>query len=527
MAAIVLAGGTLVDGTGSPSRRADVTIDAGRVAAIDFNPRPRSYGDVIDVNGLIICPGFVDIHTHSDLTLLSTPLAPSKVGQGVTTEVVGNCGLGLAPRRPDCDVAALRQANSYLDLDPAVEVRWNTTHEYLESLAAARPALNVATLTGHVPLRVAAVGFDARRATPGETADMQSLLAESLAAGSVGLSTGLVYPPACYADEEEMTALGEVVAAHDRLFSWHVRDYADALIPSVRQALDVARETGCRTQISHLTAVGRRNWGAVRSALDLIDTARDNGCRVNIDMYPYLFGNAPLSQLLPTWAQDGGGVGLERLADESLRARVRTEWVDLPSSWDEIIVSWVPAGHPAESLLGRDIAAIAADNDASGDDVALDLLAQLGQQVLIVAGGRSESDLRDVLGHPAAVIASDGLALDPYGATGSGSPHPRSYGCFPRYLAHYVDDNDASFAAAIRRCTSGPADVARLSERGRLAPGMKADVVVLDPVRLTDRATIAAPQLSPDGIELVLVNGAVVVDHGRHTGQRAGEIIRA
>lgn len=508
---LVLAGGLVVDGTGAPPRPADVLIENGQVRAIGTVDAAGS--EVRDVTGAIVCPGFVDIHTHSDLTVLSGPQARSKVHQGVTTEVVGNCGLGVAPMVDGADRASIRAAVSYLDLDPDVEWTWHDVAGYLAAVDAARPSVNIATLTGHLPLRAGVVGFDDRPATAGELARMCELLESSFAAGSVGLSTGLVYAPLCYARDEELLALARVAAAHDRVFAWHVRDYADELLASVTQALDIARRTGGRVQISHLTAVGRRNWGTVLRALGLVDAARDEGLDAGVDIYPYLYGNAPLAQVLPAWAQEGGSEAMaRRLRDEGVRARIRSAWQGRAVGWDEITVSWVPPGSAAESLVGQVI---------SSDELALDLLAEHTTQVLMIAGGRSEDDLRAVLSHPAAVVASDGLCLDPDGVTGAGAPHPRSYGCFPRYLSRY---RGADLAAAVARCTSAPARVAGL-DRGVLRAGGAADVVVFDPERLADTATITAPQTYPDGINLVLVGGEVVVDGGAHTGRRPGTAI--
>ena len=521
MGELLLAGGLLVDGTGAPARRADVRVVDGRVAEI--GPELATSGERRDVAGAIVAPGFVDIHTHSDLTLLANPSAASKIAQGVTTEVVGNCGLGVAPLPPGADRVAIRAGVSYLDLDPDVEWAWSDVDTYLRVVTDAGPALNVATLVGHLPLHAGVVGFTDAPATDEQRRRMAGLLGEALDAGALGLSTGLVYAPLTFAGEAELTELAAVVAARGKVFTWHVRSYDDGLLPSVTQAVDVARRTGCRTQISHLAAVGRRNWGAVRRALDLVDDANAAGVTVGVDIYPYLHGSAPLVQLLPPDVQEGGADALRtRLGSASVRSAIRAAWTDRPTTWAEITVSWLPDGAPT-GLVGVTIAAIAADRGQHPDDTALDLLAEYGSSVLMVAGGRSEDDLRAVLEHPAAVVASDGLALDRDGVTGRGRPHPRSFGCFPRYLARYVGSD---LPAAIARCTSAPAAIVGLADRGVLRPGRPADVVVLDPSRLVDRATFTEPQQYPDGVDLVLVNGQAVVDAGRPTGVRSGQVLR-
>jgi N-acyl-D-aspartate/D-glutamate deacylase len=518
---LLLAGGLLIDGTGAPQRAADVLISGGRVRAIGTG-LPAHGARVLDVTGRVVAPGFVDIHTHSDLTLLSDPRALSKVHQGVTTEVVGNCGMAAAPLPGGADLRAIRQAVSYLDLDPAVSWPWHDVAGYLDAVAASGPGVNVATLAGHLVLRAAVCGFADRPARPAELARMCGLLEDALAAGAVGLSTGLIYPPLPYATEDELLALATVVARAGKVFTWHVRSYEDGLLDSVAQALRVARASGCRTQISHLASVGRRNWGGVRRALELVDKATAEGLSVGVDSYPYLHGNAPLAQLLPAWVVAGGpDAWMPRLERTEVRDAVREGWRDRPTTWDEITISWTVRGD-GDPDVGRSVEQLARARGVDGDEVALDLLARLGTGVMMTAGGRSEDDLRAVLAHPSAVVASDGLALDPGGVTGAGVPHPRSYGCFPRYLRRYATD----LPDAIRRCTSAPAARVGLTDRGVLRPGAPADVVVFDPERIADTATFTAPHQFATGIDLVVVNGAVAVRDGRHTGVRAGQVLR-
>ena len=530
---LLLAGGLVVDGTGAPGRVGDIFVRDGLVRAVEPGTAATASAAgmagprrVRDVAGLVVAPGFVDIHTHSDLTLLSDPRGLSKVHQGVTTEVVGNCGLGVAPLPEGADRVAIRHAVSYLDLDPGVDWTWRDFPGYLAELTAAETGVNVAALVGHLVLHAAVCGFADRPAEPGELDRMSGLLRDALDAGAVGLSTGLAYAPLPYARPAELVALAAVTAKAGKVFTWHVRSYEDALLESVRQAVEVARATGCRTQISHLCAVGRRNWGAVNRALELVDAANAEGLSVGVDSYPYLHGNAPLAQLLPAWAQEGGtDAWTARLRDGGVRAAIREEWRDRPTTWDDISIAWTPGVEPgrADERIGRTVGQLARARGVDGDEVALDLLAELGTGVLMTAGGRSEDDLLTVLAHPAAVVASDGLSLDPGGVTGAGMPHPRSYGCFPRYLGRYARD----LPDAIRRCTSAPAARVGLTDRGVLRPGARADIVVFDPARIRDTATFEAPHRFADGIELVLVNGVVAVDRGRHTGERAGQVLHA
>jgi N-acyl-D-aspartate/D-glutamate deacylase len=522
---LLLTGGRIVDGTGGPETSGDVAVRDGRIAAI--GPLPGAAARrTVDVTGLVVCPGFIDVHTHSDLTLLSSAGAQSKVRQGVTTEVVGNCGLSPAPLPNDVDRVRLRTSVNHLDLDPSVVWAWRSFGEYLDTLATARLSVNVAALVGHVPLRAAAVGFDDRPASPAEIARMSTLLAESIAAGAVGVSTGLVYAPARYADDAELVALGRVVAEHGAVFAWHVRDYADDLLDSVAQALRVGERAGCRTQISHLVSVGRRNWGTVRRALDLIDAAHDRGLDVAVDVYPYLAGNASLFQLMPGWAQEGGGAAmLGRLRDADHRARIRAELADHPVGWDEIVVCRVPAAAPT-GIAGQSVADLAAESGRPGADVVMDLLLDHDNDVSMVAFGRSADDLAAVLTHPLSVLGSDGYALDLLGPTGAGLPHPRSYGTYPRIFAEYVRAGTLTLTEAVAKCTSRPARRIGIDNRGVLARGVAADLVVFDADSIHDRATYEQPQQYPDGIRLVAVNGALVVDQAGHTGARPGAVLR-
>ena len=503
MTEFLLAGGTVVDGTGANPRAADVLVRGAHIAAV-LEPGTGSASQRVDVTGRVVCPGFVDIHTHSDLTLLSSALAHSKVRQGVTTEVVGNCGLGVAPIGPTTDLAALRSSVAYLDLDPSVEFTWRSIGEYLDTVAGT--SVHVATLVGHIPIRAAVVGFDDRPATTAEIDAMCRLVAGAFADGALGLSTGLVYPPLRAARTDELRAFAEVVADHDALFAWHLRDYGDDLLASATEAVQIASVTGCRTQISHLSSIGERNWGRVDAVL-----AMASG-EVGVDIYPYLHGNAPLSQLLPEL------VGVGALTDPVTRERVEHAWTHNPVPWTEITV----AGGAADAVLGRTIASLA-DGSRDASAVAMDLIAEHGHNVIMTAGGRSERDLRTVLAHPAAVVASDGMALDPDGPTGRGFPHPRSFGTFPRAITDFGTD----LAAVVHKSTQAPARRVGLTDRGTVAPGQLADLVVLDVERLADRATFTRPQRFPAGVDLVFVAGTMVVAAGQHTGSRPGTVIRA
>ena len=516
--------GFVVDGSGRPGFHADVAIRGSLISEIG-NLKDTSALEVIDCAGMVVAPGFIDIHTHSDLALISNPLAQSKIRQGVTTEVVGNCGFGVAPLPISVNLENLRAAVAYIDLDLSIKWDWKTVDEYLLYMEKLTTSVNVATLVGHIPIHTAVVGYGKEEATRYQIEQMSDLLLEGLNSGAYGFSTGLNYSPISYASRDELYGFAEVVAKTNTIFAWHMRNYGDDLMKSIQEVVSIALETGARTQISHLVAVGERNWGAVARALDEIDKANSQGAEISVDVYPYLAGNCPLSQLLPAWAQEGGDqVMKNRLVDTHVRSQVIKEWVDPLVSWSEIQISSVLPGR--EGLVGQSIADIAQATGKSADESALDLLAEMGNSVGIIAFGRSEGDLISIFTHPQALIGSDGQSLDPLGITGSGSPHPRSYGCYPRLLSSYVGTHGITLERAIQMSTSAVAEKLQMVDRGEITVGNRADLVVFDPSNIRDLSTFNSPHQYPQGIPFVMVNGQLAIRNGEHTGVRNGSVLR-
>lgn len=510
---LVVHGGAVFDGLGNPAQVTDVGVVGGRIVELgNLAVIPATLR--LDATDRLVLPGFVDLHSHSDLTVLSDGRARSKLHQGVTTEVVGNCGLGPFPCGSDATLRAVRSAVTLIDLDPAVDWVWTDLSGYRQAVRAARPSLNIVALVGHIPLRLLAepnvVGaLDVRGRDR-----LTGLLDEAINMGAAGCSTGLMYPPAIDADMAELVALGRVVARYDRLFSMHLRNYSDHLVEAVEEALEVARVTGCRLQISHLAVAGRANWGTVPRALERIDLARNAGLDVAFDLYPYLAGSANLTQILPTWAQAGGtNAMLSRLRNPSDRLQIMRGWTDTPFlGWDEIEISWVGAN--LAEILGLDIAEIGRRWGVDPAEAALDVMLKSENRAAMVAYGRSEADLLAALNHPAAMIGSDGLSLDPNGPTGLGRPHPRSYGCYPRLLGPYVRRGLISMDRAVELSTSLPADRIGLIDRGRIKLGAVADLVVLDAATVVDCATFRQPAQFPEGVEAVVVGGALALKSG-------------
>jgi N-acyl-D-aspartate/D-glutamate deacylase len=511
---LVLTGGTVIDGTGAPRRRADVGVAGGRIVAIG-DLSAAAGNERIDATDRVVAPGWIDLHSHSDLTLLSDGRAVSKVAQGVTTEVNGNCGMGGVPLPPS--VADLtRVSNATIDPDATVRWEWTDLAGYVRALHDTGLAINTAPLIGHLAVRIAVAGEAARPLDNGEHDALVAAIEACLDDGAAGVSTGLMYPPAISADHDELVAIGRAVARRDRLFAIHMRNYSDHLLDAVTEALAIARASGCRLQISHLAVAGRRNWGAVPRALESIEAARADGVDVAVDIYPYIAGSANLSQLLPVWAQAGGPAAIvERLSSAEERRKIRDDWREsLFFGWDEIEVSSSEPG--LEETLGLTVQAVAEAWSMDPNETALDLIARSDNRVQMVAYGRSEDDLRAVLTRDLTSIGSDGLAMDPDGRSSAGRPHPRSFGCYPRLLGRYVRDAGLlTLERAIEMSTSRPADRAGLTGRGRIVEGGVADLVVFDPDAIIDTATFAEPTLRPVGIEQVVVAGHRVLADGR------------
>jgi N-acyl-D-amino-acid deacylase len=526
---LVVAGGTLIDGSGSARRRADVGIAGGRVVAIgDLAGVSPEVVKRIDAVGSIVAPGWVDLHSHSDLTLLSDGRARSKVAQGVTTEVNGNCGMGAVPL-PAAVARLTRAANATIDPDPQVPWKWTDLAGYAAALDAERLAINTAPLVGHLPLRIAAAGEAARPLDKRERSGLVDAVDACLEAGAVGVSTGLMYPPAMSADQDELVEIGRAVARRGRLLAIHMRNYSDHLLEAVDEALTIARRSGCRLQISHLAVAGRRNWGTVPRALEQIERAHADGVDVAVDIYPYIAGSANLSQLLPEWAQAGGAAAIvARLGDAAGRAAIHEDWREsLFFGWDEIEVASSEPG--LEETLGLTVEAVGAAWSMDPGDAALELIARSNNRVQMVAYGRSEDDLLAVLGHPLTSIGSDGLAMDPDGPSSAGRPHPRSFGCYPRLLGRYVREAGLlPLERAVQMSTSAPADRAGLSDRGRIVEGAMADLVVFDPVTVLDGATFQEPTRGPAGIRHVIVAGRPVLTDGQQDDDvRQGRVLLA
>lgn len=521
---LVIRGGRVVDGSGTPARAADVAVRDGRIAAVGPTLEVAA-ARVIPGEGLVVAPGFIDLHSHSDYALLADGRGASKVLQGVTTEVIGNCGFSAAPAGP-ARLDMLFGADAH-DGD------WPSLDAYAARLKRAGVAPNVALLVGHSTLRGRAMGLERRAPTPAEWGRMVRLLDEALADGAFGLSTGLIYAPGSYARPDELVALASVVGRRGGLYATHLRDEADRVVEAVDEALELAERAAVAVQLSHHKAKGTANWGKVEVTLDRVDRARARGLDVALDQYPYAATSTLLRAVLPGWAQEGGTAAtLSRLHDPGTRRRICDTLAAGvhglgPSNgaepWGRIVVSLCRGTPSAEGRSVWDLARAARRPPA---DAVLDLLLEGGLDTAMVVFCLSERDVETVLRHPATIIASDGEAL-PLAGAALGRPHPRSFGTFPRVLGRYVRQRGVlSLEEAVRKMASLPAARLGLADRGVVAEGAWADLTVFDPDRVADAATFDDPCRPPAGVAHVLVNGEPVVEDGRLTGARPGRVLR-
>ncbi|MBB5917725.1 N-acyl-D-amino-acid deacylase [Nocardia transvalensis] len=517
----------VVDGTGDRRYRADVLVRAGRIAEI-APPRAIATADrVVEGENLALAPGFIDMHAHSDLHLLTEPDHLPKLTQGVTTEVIGQDGLSYAPV-DDAALALLRRQIAGWNGNPAdLDFSWRTVGEYLDRLDRGITP-NAAYLVPQGTLRLLVVGPDRRPATGAEIARMRDLLAEGLAAGAVGMSSGLTYTPGMYADTAELAALCEVVAAAGGFYAPHTRSYGAGALEAYAEMIGLARTTGCALHLTHATMNFGVNRGRAPELLAMIDAALADGCDISLDTYPYLPGSTTLSALLPSWSMSGGPeAALTRLADEGERARIARDVTvhgsdgchGVTADWETIQINGV--ANPALSgRVGRTVAEIAVAEAVAPEDIFFDLLRrdQLATTILQHVG--HEENVRAIMRHPRHMGGSDGLLV-------GARPHPRAWGTFPRYLGHYTRDLGVfGLEECVNHLTGRPAERLRLRERGLIRPGYAADLVVFDPVTIADTATFDDPKQPARGIVHVLVNGRFALDDGVPTGVRAGRSLR-
>ncbi|MEU9794777.1 D-aminoacylase [Streptomyces sparsogenes] len=517
---LLITGGSLLDGTGAAPRNADIGVRAGRIVHVGAPDPAARAAEVLDASGLTVTPGFIDLHSHADFSVLTSPGGEACLRQGVTTVVTGNCGLSPFPLAPDKDPVVGGAGT-------LAGAQWRDLDGFAEAVEAAAPALNIAPLVGHGALRAAVMGDARTGAGPVDLEAMRHLLATAADQGVFGISTGLIYAPGSFAATDEIIALAAEAARRGLLYATHMRDEGDHVIEAVEEALLIAKEAGVRLQISHLKAMGPANHGKVDKALGLIESAVAEGIDVACDVYPYTASSTRLTSRLPDWAMEGGPAGLlERLGDPATRARILEDLrpaVGRTFLPEGVVIAMLGPGQYADRVGGT-IADIARDEDVEPAAAALNVLAAHQGEVMIVNHAMAEADVDTVLRYPGSAVASDGWILR---APGDGHPHPRNFGTFARVIGHYVRERDVlQLADAVRKMTSLPASRLPLTDRGTVAVGQVADLAVLDPAQVADLATYADPWQYAEGTRHVLVAGEIVLRDGELTGARPGRLLR-
>ncbi|MDE0073615.1 MAG: D-aminoacylase [Gammaproteobacteria bacterium] len=526
---ILITNGRIVDGTGSPAFEGDVGIRGQRIAAVG-DLSDAEAGRVIDATGHVVAPGFIDLHSHSSWYFLVDPRTPSKVTQGITLDIEGE-GRSVAPID---DRYVAERAASYERF--GIEPDWRTLGEFFDRLDANPAAINFASFVGTANIRELAVGLDDRPATPEELLEMERLTAEAMEDGALGVFSALMYTPDRFNTTEELVLMAQVAGRYGGVYQTHQRSEGDALFESLDEVFHIARESGIRTNVTHLKAAYVANWGRMAEVVDRINRAREEGLDIAADIYPYVWGAAGLRALLPPWAREGGVADIERrMGDSAIRDSIKRE-LDVPTAeWEN---EYLGAGGAVnfrivdvqgnENYLryeGMMLDEIAADLGKDPKDGIMDMIQEGGAGFVSLL--TDENDLRLAMRQPWVAFGTDGRLAAPDGPLAAGLPHPRAYGTYARILGRYVRELGViSLEEAIRKSTSLAAENIGVEDRGTLAEGLYADVVVFDPETIMDHATYQDPHQYSTGVEYVVVNGEVVLDEGEITDARPGVVVR-
>jgi N-acyl-D-amino-acid deacylase len=525
-------GGTIVDGTGTPGRKADIAIQGDRIARIGRVEKGQAAREFSAV-GAVVSPGFIDTHSHSDLMALAEPALLPKLMQGVTTELLGQDGIGAAPMRKEY-VAPWRQYLSGLTGDPSIPWDWESLGEYAERLAAKPTGPNLAFLIPQGNVRMAVLGLENVPADISRVQAMEEEIRKAMEEGAAGISLGMIYMPCTFSRRNELIKLFYACGRLGGFFAVHIRSGGDRLLESIEEVVSMAKEAEIPLHISHFKASGKRNWHKMEAALEALDRAHREGLDITFDIYPYTAGSTMFLAILPPWTLEGGPAkALERLRDPALRAKIRDQFVKPPSpdpegpswenvannvGWENIIISAVES-KKKQGWLGRSVADIAEREGKDPEEIALDILLAENARVGMILFSMDEEKMVLGLRHPLGTICTDGLL--------GGRPHPRVYGTFPRVLGKYVRERkDLILEEAVRKMTFLPARRLGLKDRGVLAEGKAADIVVFNPATVADRATYENPREYPVGIQGVIVNGILSVEGGQPTGKLGGKVLK-
>ena len=520
----IIRGGQVIDGTGAAPVASDIAIEGGRI--VQIGPVQGSGRNTIDASGKIVCPGFIDIHSHTDLSLLVDPRAESKIRQGVTTEVAGQDGSSLAPLTD----ARLRSLQDGYGRRYGVDIEWTDFTGLFDTLEQQGIGLNFISLAGQGTIRGYVVGYENVPASARQIDAMKDLVDQAMSEGAWGLSSGLEYTPGSFAGEDEIAELGRVAAGYSGFYATHMRNEDDFLVEAVSEAISTARKAEIALQIAHFKASGRRNRDKVAVCFDMIEQAIEEGMDITLDRYPYIAYATTLQNLFPTRFRAGGAEAfVSRLQSPDVLPAMKqaaVDKVDMLGNWSAVLITSVGRAEN-QDYIGRRVSEIVARSGQDPFEFVRELLIAENGSVGMVGFGMSEEEITSVLTHPLVMVASDGGAAAVSGPLSETTPHPRYYGTFPRVLGKYCREETLfDLPTAVHKMTGLPARRLGLADRGRIDVGLVADLVVFDPDTIIDRADFMNPHQYAQGIESVLVNGAVVIDGGEHTGALPGKVLR-
>lgn len=529
MSKTLIKNGFIVDGTGKNRYKADLIVENDKISYIGIDKNiDNSFDKTIDANGMVVCPGFIDTHSHSDLQILLDPYVEPKIRQGITTEILGQDGISMAPL-PLEYVSPWRKNLAGLDGDSdKLSWDWVNTDGYLKLLEKSGVGPNVAYLAPHGNIRMEAMGLENRQASCEDIKNMKAITRREMEAGAVGLSTGLIYMPCAYGSTEEIIELCKVVAEYDKIFVVHQRSEADTILDSMEEIIRIGRESGVKIHYSHFKVCGKKNWDKVDEVIELLEKAKAEGIRISFDQYPYVAGSTMLGVILPPWVNDGGTDNLvEKLGNKKLRKRMIKdikngipEWdnfIDF-AGFDNIYVTSVKT-EKNKDCIGKSLTEIGVMRDKDKYDAVFDLLYEEENAVGMYDYYGKEEHVIKFMKRAEQIVCTDGLL--------GGRPHPRVYGAFARVLGKYVrEEKVLTLEQAICKMTSKPAEVFKLHDRGVLKVGKKADIVILNPDTIIDTATFIEPLQYPKGIINVIINGEVVLENGQRSRAVTGSVMR-
>jgi len=534
---MVIRNGIIHDGTSREPLRRDISIRDGRISKIEKFLKVEAR-EIIDVDGLVVSPGFIDMHSHSDMSLPFDNRLESTIRQGITTQVIGNCGFSLAPVNDERIDMLRKEFEIFTPPGAELNIDWRSFGEYLESLERNRISSNIVTLVGFGAIRMAGgPAYENRPPTSSELEEMKAYTKEAMEAGAFGLSTGLIYPPQVYATTDEIIELARVVADFDGLYFSHIRGEGETVLKAVQEVIDIVKASGCvGGQVGHHKVAGKKFWGTSKDTLKLIADANERGLSITCDQYPYNRGSTSLISLLPPWAHEGGVDRLlERIHDTSFQEEVRKDiekdqgWENLveEAGWDKIFIASVKTEKwkDSEGLSLREITKKRGLADEF--ETLFEIIIDEKAEVTMTMESMGDEDIERIMKGKYTMIGTDGSGVAPTGILGHGKPHPRYYGTYPRILGHYVREKGVlTLPEAIHKMSGMPAQRLGLKDRGFLIPGYWADVVVFDPETVIDRATFMDPHQFPLGITHVIVNGVSIVNEDGQGGELPGRVLK-